>query len=47
MTARVITFGCQMNQHDSERISDVLDAAGFARAETNEVPSTGSDLAGS
>jgi len=25
----VVTFGCQMNQHDSERISEVLAAAGW------------------
>src|SRR5687767_13416684 len=25
----VVTFGCQMNQHDSERIGEVLRAAGY------------------
>src|SRR6188768_1179026 len=25
----VVTFGCQMNQHDSERISEVLSGAGW------------------
>src|SRR5689334_15680261 len=25
----VVTFGCQMNQHDSERISEVLAGAGW------------------
>jgi tRNA-2-methylthio-N6-dimethylallyladenosine synthase len=34
-TYRVITFGCQMNQHDSERIGDVLEAAGYAPTELN------------
>ncbi|MDR3070279.1 MAG: tRNA (N6-isopentenyl adenosine(37)-C2)-methylthiotransferase MiaB [Propionibacteriaceae bacterium] len=28
----VITYGCQMNVHDSERISGVLQAAGYVRA---------------
>ncbi|HVJ21135.1 MAG TPA: hypothetical protein VM686_37245, partial [Polyangiaceae bacterium] len=25
----VVTFGCQMNQHDSDRIGEVLRAAGY------------------
>ncbi len=29
-TYEVITYGCQMNVHDSERISGVMDAAGYA-----------------
>ena len=29
----VRTFGCQMNEHDSERISGLLEAGGLARAE--------------
>lgn len=32
-TYEVRTFGCQMNVHDSERLSGLLDAAGFARAD--------------
>lgn len=32
-TYEVRTFGCQMNVHDSERLSGTLDAAGYARAE--------------
>ena len=30
-TYHVITYGCQMNVHDSERIAGVLDAAGLTR----------------
>jgi tRNA-2-methylthio-N6-dimethylallyladenosine synthase len=29
---RVVTYGCQMNAHDSERISGLLEAAGYTRA---------------
>ena len=29
-TYEVITYGCQMNVHDSERISGLLDEAGYA-----------------
>ncbi len=32
----VRTYGCQMNAHDSERISGVLDAAGYLPAEPGE-----------
>ncbi len=32
-TYQVRTFGCQMNVHDSERLSGVLDAAGYVRFE--------------
>jgi tRNA-2-methylthio-N6-dimethylallyladenosine synthase len=32
-TYEVITYGCQMNVHDSERISGVLTAAGYTPAE--------------
>jgi len=32
-TYHVITYGCQMNVHDSERISGLLEEAGMARAE--------------
>lgn len=31
-TYQVITYGCQMNSHDSERISGLLEDAGYARA---------------
>ena len=30
-TYQVVTYGCQMNVHDSERISGVLEDAGYAR----------------
>jgi tRNA-2-methylthio-N6-dimethylallyladenosine synthase len=33
----VVTFGCQMNMHDSERISDVLRGAGYELAAGPEV----------
>ena len=29
---QVITYGCQMNNHDSERIAGLLEAAGYVRA---------------
>jgi tRNA-2-methylthio-N6-dimethylallyladenosine synthase len=32
----VITYGCQMNSHDSERISGLLDAAGYVPAPADE-----------
>jgi tRNA-2-methylthio-N6-dimethylallyladenosine synthase len=32
-TYQVRTYGCQMNVHDSERLSGLLEAAGYARAE--------------
>src|SRR5215831_9472568 len=35
-TYEVRTYGCQMNAHDSERISGLLEAAGYARAESEE-----------
>jgi tRNA-2-methylthio-N6-dimethylallyladenosine synthase len=28
----ITTFGCQMNVHDSERMHEVLQRAGYARA---------------
>jgi tRNA-2-methylthio-N6-dimethylallyladenosine synthase len=31
------TYGCQMNVHDSERLSGLLEAAGYARAGKDEV----------
>ena len=42
MTARtyqVRTYGCQMNVHDSERLSGLLENAGYVRAADGEVPS--------
>ena len=35
-TYRVITYGCQMNVHDSERISGLLDDAGYVPAPGDE-----------
>ncbi len=32
----LVTFGCQMNQHDSDRIRDVLEGSGYAPCETLE-----------
>jgi len=32
----VRTFGCQMNEHDSERIAGLLEADGYERAETDD-----------
>ena len=32
-TFHVTTFGCQMNQHDSERIDGLLESLGYAQAE--------------
>ena len=36
-TYEVVTYGCQMNVHDSERISGVLEDAGYARAPEGEL----------
>ena len=33
---QVVTYGCQMNTHDSERISGLLEAAGYVRAAADE-----------
>ena len=41
-TYQVRTFGCQMNVHDSERLSGVLDAAGYVPFEGDADPATGS-----
>jgi tRNA-2-methylthio-N6-dimethylallyladenosine synthase len=35
---QVRTFGCQMNVHDSERISGLLERAGYVRAGAGEAP---------
>jgi tRNA-2-methylthio-N6-dimethylallyladenosine synthase len=32
----LVTFGCQMNQHDSDRIRDVLEEAGYTAADAPE-----------
>ncbi|WP_300640788.1 tRNA (N6-isopentenyl adenosine(37)-C2)-methylthiotransferase MiaB [Nocardioides sp.] len=37
-TYEVRTYGCQMNVHDSERLSGLLEDAGYARAATGERP---------
>ncbi|MGA4668263.1 tRNA (N6-isopentenyl adenosine(37)-C2)-methylthiotransferase MiaB [Propionibacteriaceae bacterium Y1923] len=33
---RVVTYGCQMNVHDSERISGLLEEAGYVRSDADE-----------
>jgi tRNA-2-methylthio-N6-dimethylallyladenosine synthase len=35
---RVVTYGCQMNVHDSERIAGLLEAAGYVRADAEATP---------
>ena len=35
-TYEVKTYGCQMNVHDSERLSGLLDDAGYSPAQTGE-----------
>ncbi|MGB4628888.1 MAG: tRNA (N6-isopentenyl adenosine(37)-C2)-methylthiotransferase MiaB, partial [Propionicimonas sp.] len=37
-TYQVVTYGCQMNVHDSERISGVLEDAGYRRAPGDASP---------
>ena len=37
-TYEVRTFGCQMNVHDSERMSGLLEANGYVRAAEGEEP---------
>ena len=37
-TYEVRTYGCQMNVHDSERLSGLLEEAGYARAEPDQTP---------
>ncbi|MFC9549426.1 tRNA (N6-isopentenyl adenosine(37)-C2)-methylthiotransferase MiaB [Rhodococcus sp. NPDC056960] len=34
----VRTYGCQMNVHDSERLSGLLEDAGYTKAETGQAP---------
>ncbi|HEX9861126.1 MAG TPA: tRNA (N6-isopentenyl adenosine(37)-C2)-methylthiotransferase MiaB, partial [Nitrospirota bacterium] len=36
---RVLTFGCQMNEHDSEKMAGVLAAEGYKKASEGEEPS--------
>jgi tRNA-2-methylthio-N6-dimethylallyladenosine synthase len=36
MRYHVTTFGCQMNEHDSERMKGMLDSLGYAEAESRE-----------
>lgn len=36
-TYSVVTFGCQMNMHDSERMAEVLSAAGYTAEDNPEV----------
>jgi tRNA-2-methylthio-N6-dimethylallyladenosine synthase len=43
-TYDVRTYGCQMNVHDSERISGLLEAAGYVRAEPDGGPDAGADV---
>src|SRR5256886_15436821 len=35
---KVVTYGCQMNVHDSERISGLLEDAGYVRADEAATP---------
>src|SRR5690348_14258701 len=35
---KVVTYGCQMNTHDSERISGLLETAGYVRAAEGDTP---------
>src|SRR5439155_949074 len=35
-TYHLTTFGCQMNEHDSERMAAMLDALGYSRVDTRE-----------
>jgi tRNA-2-methylthio-N6-dimethylallyladenosine synthase len=37
-TYEVRTYGCQMNVHDSERLSGLLEEAGYVRADGSETP---------
>ena len=33
---RIATFGCQMNVHDSDRMHEVMQGAGFSEVEAEE-----------
>ncbi|MDQ1727361.1 MAG: tRNA-2-methylthio-N6-dimethylallyladenosine synthase [Frankiaceae bacterium] len=37
-TYEVRTYGCQMNEHDSERIAGLLEVAGYSRAPAGDAP---------
>ncbi|MCD0484679.1 tRNA (N6-isopentenyl adenosine(37)-C2)-methylthiotransferase MiaB [Streptacidiphilus sp. ASG 303] len=37
-TYRVVTYGCQMNVHDSERLSGLLEDAGYVKADQDGSP---------
>jgi len=37
-TYQVVTYGCQMNVHDSERIAGVLEAAGYVKSDEVAAP---------
>ncbi len=43
-TYSVITYGCQMNAHDSERISGLLEDAGYVRSDVDVSAAGGADL---
>ncbi|HSN43391.1 MAG TPA: tRNA (N6-isopentenyl adenosine(37)-C2)-methylthiotransferase MiaB [Propionibacteriaceae bacterium] len=43
-TYAVITYGCQMNVHDSERISGLMEGAGFVRGEVDLATREGADV---
>ncbi|HSO68123.1 MAG TPA: tRNA (N6-isopentenyl adenosine(37)-C2)-methylthiotransferase MiaB [Arachnia sp.] len=43
-TYHVITYGCQMNVHDSERISGLLESAGLSRAQAGDGLGAGADV---
>jgi len=38
LTYQIRTFGCQMNENDSEKISGLLEEIGYFRASENEIP---------
>jgi len=39
-TYRIITFGCQMNEHDSEALAGILEKMGYQRTESEEADLT-------
>ena len=43
-TYQVITYGCQMNVHDSERISGLLEGAGLVRSQLEASDEGGADV---
>lgn len=43
-TYHVRTFGCQMNVHDSERLTGMLEAAGYVPADPDRVVDEGADV---